>query len=71
VFVPYALGWNLSKVRYEILPSSVLEQALQRQAGSLERMRFNVTGLVTEFQGRKYLLLLRAVPVYSYGDFGR
>jgi hypothetical protein len=71
VFVPYALGWNLSKVRYELLPSGVLEQALQRQAGSLERMRFNVAGLVTEFRGRKYLLLQRAVPVYSYGDFGR
>jgi hypothetical protein len=70
VFIPYALGWNLSDVRYEILPSSVLEQTLQQQAGSLERMRFNVAGLVTEFQGRKYLLLLRAVPVYNYGDFG-
>jgi hypothetical protein len=71
VFIPYALGWNLSDVRYEILPSSVLEQVLQMQAGSLERMRFNVAGLVTEFQGRKYLLLQRAVPVYNYGDFGR
>jgi hypothetical protein len=71
VFVPYALGWNLSAMRYEILPSGVLEQTLQKQAGSLERMRFNVAGLVTEFRGRKYLLLQRAVPVYSYGDFGR
>lgn len=71
VFVPYALGWNLSRERYEILPSSVLEQTRQQPAGSLERMRFNVAGLVTEFHGRKYLLLQRAVPVYSYGDFGR
>jgi hypothetical protein len=71
VFVPYALGWNLSAVRYELLPSSVLEQALRQQAGSLERMRFNVAGLVMEFRGRQYLLLQRAVPAYSYGDFGR
>jgi hypothetical protein len=71
VFIPYALGWNLSDVRYELLPSRVLEQALRQQTGTLERMRFNVAGLVTEFHGRKYLLLQRAVPVYNYGDFGR
>jgi hypothetical protein len=34
-------------------------------------MRFNVAGLVTEFQGRKYLLLQRAFVVYNYGNFGR
>jgi len=70
-FVPYALGWNVSDERYELLPSSTLEQALRQQAGALEVIRWNVAGLVTEFQGRKYLLLQRAVPVYNYGDFGR
>jgi hypothetical protein len=71
VFIPYALGWNVSGARYEILPSAVLEQAVRRQAASLERMRFNVAGLVTEFHGRRYLLLQRAVPAYNFGDFGR
>ncbi len=71
VFIPYALGWSISEERYVLLPSSALEQALRSQAGSLEVIRWNVVGLATEFQGRKYLLLQRAVPVYNYGDFGR
>ncbi|MBM4024441.1 MAG: hypothetical protein FJ280_03420 [Planctomycetes bacterium] len=71
VFVPYALGWNLSEVRYELLPSVALEQALQIQKQALDPIRFNVAGIVTEFQGRPYLLLHRAIVVYSYGNFGR
>ena len=71
VFVPYALGWNVSAVRYELLPCTALEQALRRQEGALDPIRLNVAGLVTEFQGRKYLLLQRATVVYNYGNFGR
>lgn len=70
-FVSYALGWNVSNIRYELLPCGVLEHALQMQRSSMEPMRFNVTGLVTQFRGRQYLLLRRAVPVYNYGNFGR
>ncbi len=71
VFVPYALGWNVSDVRYNLLPCTALEEALRRQKGSLDPIRFNVAGLVTEFQGKKYLLLQRAIVVYNYGNFGR
>ena len=71
VFVPYALGWNVSNVQYELLPSAALEEALQRQTQATDPIRFNVAGLVAEFQGRKYLLLQRAVVVYNYGNFGR
>ena len=71
VFVPYALGWNVSDVRYELLPSAALEEALQKQARVVDPIRFNVAGLVAEFQGKKYLLLQRAAIVYNYGNFGR
>ncbi len=71
VFFPYALGWNVSDVRYNLLPCTALEEALRRQKGALDPIRFNVAGLVTEFQGRKYLLLQRAIVVYNYGNFGR
>ena len=71
VFVPYALGWNVSDIRYELLPCTALEQAVQRQTQALDPMRFNVAGLVTEFQGKKYLLLQRAAIAYNYGNFGR
>ncbi len=71
IFIPYALGWNLSDVRYKLLPCSALEEALQRQKAALDPIRFNVAGLVTEFQGQKYLLLQRAIVAYNYGNFGR
>lgn len=70
-FTPYALGWNVSGDRYELLPCAALEQAQQLQRSSIEPIRFNVAGLVTRFRGRQYLLLQRAAPVYNYGNFGR
>jgi hypothetical protein len=69
VFVPDAFGWNIAQTRYELLPCGVLEQALQRQAASPEPIRFNVAGLVTEFKGKQYLLLQRAMRAYGHGNF--
>lgn len=71
LFVPYALGWNVSDVRYELLPCKALEWAQRMQRNTMEPIRFSVAGLVTQFQGRQYLLLQRATPVYNYGNFGR
>ena len=70
VFTPDAYGWNISRTCYKLLPCGVLEQTLQRQAATPDRLRLNVAGLVTVFKGRKYLLLQRAVRAYDYGDFG-
>jgi hypothetical protein len=69
VFIPDAFGWGVSATRYELLPCGMLEQALQTQAASPERIRFNVAGLVTEFKGKNYLLLQRAVRAYGHGNF--
>lgn len=69
-FVPDGLGQNVSEIRYELLPCSVLEQAERRLAAFPQPIRFNVAGLVTEYQGRKYLLLQRAIRVYNHGNFG-
>mgnify|MGYP001160590122 CR=1 FL=1 len=71
VFVPDGLGRNVAETRYELLPCSALEQAERRLAAFPQPIRFNVAGLVTEYQGRKYLLLQRAIRVYNYGNFGR
>jgi hypothetical protein len=71
VFAPYALGWNIGKTSYVLLPCRALEQAQQMQAASPDPIRFNVAGLVTEFRGRQYLLLQRAIRAYSYGNFDR
>lgn len=69
-FVPDGLGRNVSQTRYELLPCSMLEQAERRLAAFPQPIRFNVAGLVTEYQGKKYLLLQRAIRVYNYGNFG-
>ena len=71
LFIPYALGWNVSDVRYELLPCAALEEVEHVQSRSIEPIRFNVAGLVTQFRGRQHLLLQRAAPVYNYGNFGR
>jgi len=71
VFVPDGFGWNVGRTRYELLPCGVLEQALQTQAASPDRIRFNVAGLITEFKGRRYLLLQRAIRAYGLGIFVR
>mgnify|MGYP000854129379 FL=1 len=70
VFVPDGLGRGVSETRYTLLPCSALEQAERRLAAFPQPIRFNVAGLVTEYQGRKYLLLQRAIRVYNYGNFG-
>jgi hypothetical protein len=69
LFIPDAFGWNVSKMRYELLPCAMLEQALQSRAESPEPIRFNVAGLVTEFKGKNYLLLQRAIRAYGQGNF--
>ncbi|MBN1361147.1 MAG: hypothetical protein JW993_11160 [Sedimentisphaerales bacterium] len=68
-FIPDGLGWNVSTVRYELLPCSVLEQAQRTIAATAIPIRFNVSGLVTDYRGTTYLILQRAVRVYNYGNF--
>jgi hypothetical protein len=70
VFVPDALGRNVARLRYELLPCQVLERAEQRLARSSEPMRLKVAGLITQYQGAWYLLLQRVIRVYDYGNFG-
>ncbi len=71
VFVPDALGRNLENISIPLLPCQTLENAWQKQTAELERIRFKVAGTVTKYEGSFYLLLQRARPVYSYGNFGR
>ncbi len=68
-FAPDGLGWNVAPVRYELLPCSMLEQTQRIAVVSSGLIRFNVSGLVTEYRGSKHLILERAVRVYSYGNF--
>ena len=69
IFVFDAFGRNYPKISLDLLPCQILEQAEKRQGREPERLRFKVSGIVTKYKGRYYLLLQRAIRVYSYGNF--
>jgi len=54
---------------FELLPNSALELAQRRLRILPARARFEVTGLVTEYEGRQYILLVRASRIHGYGNF--
>ncbi len=70
VFQFDALGRNTSEVSLELLPCQVLEAAQYKKAVAVRRARFKVSGIVTKYQGRYYLLLQTAKRAYGYGNFG-
>lgn len=70
-FVLDALGWDVPEVSFPLLPCWALEYALQKQSAELEQLRFKISGILTNYKGRHYLLLQRARRVYSHQNFGR
>jgi len=73
LFVPDALGRNVGAAfgTLRLLPCEILELAELKQAGQLERIRFRIAGITTEYEGQRYLLLQKATPSYNYGNFDR
>ncbi len=71
VFKPDGFGRGVEGVSLELLPCASLEDALGQMRGEPSRIRFNVAGILTMYDGTPYLLLQRATRVYSYGNFGR
>ena len=73
VFVPDALGRNAGAAfgKLRLLPCEILGLAELKQADQLERVRFRIAGITTEYKGQCYLLLQKATPCYNYGNFGR
>ena len=69
VFAFDALGRNVGTIRLRLLPCEILERTQRRQATEADAVRFKVAGIVTEYKGQYYLLLQRAIRVYSYGNF--
>ena len=60
-FQPDGFGQNVNRQRYLLLPCHAGEQAEKEMQKSPGRERFNVSGLVTQYKGRDYILLRRAV----------
>ena len=70
-FVFDALGRNAKNYSIDLLPCQVLEIAQTKSARAIEKTRFKITGIVTQFGGKNNMFLQKASVVYSYGNFSR
>jgi hypothetical protein len=68
-FVPNSFGRKIDKNHFFLLPCLTLEDTEKNLAKSLGRQRYNISGIVTACDGKKYLLLYRAIRTYSYSNF--
>lgn len=63
------LGMKLDDKQYLLLPNSTLAIAHFHEAHIPGKQRYNISGLVTEYKGKKYILLRRATRTFSHGNF--
>jgi hypothetical protein len=68
-FSPDAFGRNIDSKQFLLLGNSMLAIAEKEIASEPGRERYNVSGLVTEYQGKTYMLLRRASRTYTHGNF--
>ena len=71
VFVPDALGRGIRQISFRLLPCQALELTERRYSAEPDRMRFKIAGIVTQYKGKRYLLLQKATRLYSCGNFGQ
>ena len=63
-------GWNYEGPRFELLDNEQLRNIISDvNFDVLSPGRIEVSGVITKYQGKKYMLLQRAVKVYSHGNF--
>jgi hypothetical protein len=53
-----------------LLPCQALEVAEENQTFAPGMLRFMIAGIVTEYKGKQFLLLHRAIRAYNQGNFG-
>ena len=68
-FQPNAFGLKVDQHQYLLLPSQAVEEAEKEMQKTPGRQRYNISGLVTSYKGRNYILLRRAVRTYNNGNF--
>ena len=64
-----ALGRSIQADRLELLPCESLQDTVNLLAKEPRPARFNIAGIVTTFNNENYILLQRAIPAYSHGNF--
>jgi hypothetical protein len=68
-FQPNAFGQNVNRSRYILLPCEMLEATEKAMRQTPGQQRYEISGLVTSYKGRQYMLLRRAVRTYTNGNF--
>jgi hypothetical protein len=71
IFKPDALGRNVQKISFVILPNDIVQQAMDEQSHAPDRVRYKISGILTTYNGKDYILLQRAARQYSQGNFAR
>ena len=68
-FVLDGFGQNISGRSFALLPCRTLEYVESQLCQSFGRERYRVSGIITTFRGKKFLLLQGAVRTYTNGNF--
>jgi hypothetical protein len=68
-FTPDSFGRKIERGRLPLLPCLTLEETEKALDRSLGRYRYTLSGIVTTYDGKQYLLPYRAVRTYSHGNF--
>jgi hypothetical protein len=68
-FLPDGFGRKTDNVRFFLLPCLTLEDTEEKLARAMGRYRYNISGIITVYEGRQYLLLYRATRTYSNRNF--
>ena len=61
---------SLAEPPVEVLPSQLLEVMEKLQRKSSRALRFRISGQVTKYQNRNYILLRKVLVVYDSGNLG-
>jgi hypothetical protein len=68
-FILDGFGRSISGRSFTLLPCKSLQQVEKEIGQSLDRHRYRVSGVVTTFRGKQFLLLQGAVRTYTHGNF--
>lgn len=68
-FIPDAFGRKIETDSYILLPCLTLETVEKKLSKGFGKYRYNVSGIISRYQGSNYLLLYRAERTYSNRNF--
>lgn len=65
------MGRNIDLLQLPLLECAELESMASQQKQIAMQLRFNISAIVTRFEGKRYLLLQRATRIFSNGNFAK